>query len=405
MARIVVFYQYFCTPRGAYSTRFYEFTRRWAAAGHRVTVVTSIYDKSDLQPHGFLSRFEIEGVRVLAMNLKLSNKHGIVKRLWTFFLYSALSCWYALTLPADVVVASSGPITVGVPGLLARWLRGVPMIFEVRDLWPEGAVQLGMLRAPGAAAVARWFERLCYRGSTAVVALSPGLAEGVLQAVPSSTVVTIPNAADLEVFFPGHPVPSEIRSESDGRFVVLYAGTLGRANNGTEIVDLAAELNARQAHDVKLVVIGDGHERPEMERLARERGLANLAFLGNRPKTEVAAWHEVAGATLCGFKPVPVLATCSPNKLFDSLAAGKPVLNNTAGWMRDMLDRGGAGFSYRYGDVATAADQILSLRDDPSRRAEMGRRARLLAESEFSRDLLARRYLELLGRLTAKAAA
>src|SRR5262245_47558047 len=165
MARVLVFYQYYCTPRGSWGTRYYEFTRRWAAAGHDVTVVTSIYDKSDLIPTGFVTRFDIEGVRIIAMNLVLSNKHGILRRLWTFALFSLMSCWYALRLPADVVIASSGPITVGVPGLLAHWFRGKPLIFEVRDLWPEGAIQLGMLRRRVLQTPTRSVEHLCYRNA------------------------------------------------------------------------------------------------------------------------------------------------------------------------------------------------------------------------------------------------
>jgi len=118
-------------------------------------------------------------------------------------------------------------------------------------------------------------------------------------------------------------------------------------------------------------------------------------FLGKRPKTEVAAWHGAAALTLCLFKPFPVLATCSPNKLFDSLAAGRPVLNNTDGWIRDLLARSGAGESFPAGDAARAADLIVALRDDPGRRRAMGERARRLAETEFARDALAARFAEL----------
>ena len=398
MAKVLIFYQYYCTPKGSWGTRYYEFTRRWAAAGHDVTVVTSIYDKSDLVPTGFVTRFDIEGARILAMNLVLSNKHGTLRRVWTFLLFSLMSCWYALTLPADVVVASSGPITVGVPGLLARWLRGKPLIFEVRDLWPEGAVQTGMLRSAWVIAVARWFERLCYRQSSTVVALSPGMAEGVLRAAPGTRVVIIPNSADLDLFHPGHSVPDEVRARVAGRFVALYAGTLGRANSSTELVDIASELARRGASDVAILVLGDGFERAGMERLARERGLSNLEFLGKRPKTEVAAWHEVAALTLCLFKPYPVLATCSPNKLFDSLAAGRPVINNTAGWIRDLLERTGSGLTFVAGDAVGAAERILALRDDAVRRRTMGEHARDTAEREFARDQLAVAFAELFPR-------
>jgi glycosyltransferase involved in cell wall biosynthesis len=394
MAKVLVFYQYYCTPKGSWGTRYYEFTRRWAAAGHDVTVVTSIYDKSDLVPRGFVTRFDIEGVRVIAMNLVLSNKHGILRRLWTFALFSLMSCGYALRLPADVVIASSGPITVGVPGLLAHWLRRKPLIFEVRDLWPEGAIQLGMLRGRFTQALARWFERLCYRNANAVVALSPGMAAGVRAVEPRAHVVTIPNAADLDLFRPDI-APTAATASANGGFMVLYAGTLGRANSSTELVDIATALARRRADDVRIVVIGDGYERANMERLAAERGLANLVFLGKLPKTEVAAWHGVAAMTLCLFKPFPVLATCSPNKLFDSLAAGRPVLNNTDGWIRDLLSRTQTGESFAAGDAERAADQIVALRDDTARRRAMGERARRVAETEFARDTLARQFAEL----------
>ena len=394
MAKVLVFYQYYCTPKGSWGTRYYEFTRRWAAAGHDVTVVTSIYDKSDLVPHGFVTRFDIEGVRVIAMNLVLSNKHGILRRLWTFAMFSLMSCGYALRLPADVVIASSGPITVGVPGLLAHWLRRKPLIFEVRDLWPEGAIQLGMLRGRFTQALARWFERLCYRNANAVVALSPGMAAGVRAVEPRANVVTIPNAADLDLFRPDI-APTAATAAANGGFMVLYAGTLGRANSSTELVDIATALARRRADDVRIVVIGDGYERANMERLATERGLANLVFLGKLPKTEVAAWHGAAAMTLCLFKPFPVLATCSPNKLFDSLAAGRPVLNNTDGWIRDLLSRTQTGESFAAGDAERAADQIVALRDDAVRRRAMGQRARHVAETEFARDTLAGRFAEL----------
>ena len=394
MAKVLIFYQYYCTPNGSWGTRYYEFTRRWAASGHDVTVVTSIYDKSDLEPRGFVTHFEIEGAKIVAMNLVLSNKHGILRRLWTFLLFSLLSCWYALTLPADVVVASSGPITVGVPGLLAHWLRGKPLVFEVRDLWPAGAIETGVLRAPWAIVIARWFEKLCYRNARTVVALSPGMADGVRRAWPKACVVTIPNSADLDLFHPGLAVPDTIRAQVDGRFVVLYAGTLGRANGTLELVEIAAELERRGADRVEIVVIGDGAERAKMETLAHERGLSNLRFLGKRPKTEVAAWHEAAAITLCLFKPFPVLATCSPNKLFDSLAAGRPVVNNTDGWMREMLERTGSGLSYHAGDTREAADRILQLQNDGERRLAMGAAARATAESEFARDRLAAEFAE-----------
>src|SRR5687768_5483385 len=140
--RIVYFYQYFTTPAGSWSTRAYEFARRWVEAGHSVTVVTSVYDKSGMKPKGMIDRFEIEGIDIRVINVRLSQKHGKALRLLTYGVFAIVCCLYALCLRADVVIASSGPLTIAIPALVARYLRRRRFIFEVRDLWPEGAIQL-----------------------------------------------------------------------------------------------------------------------------------------------------------------------------------------------------------------------------------------------------------------------
>src|SRR5262249_1617506 len=154
--KVLYFYQYFTVPEGSYSTRVYEFTRRWVKAGDSVTVITSVYDRSGIKPQRMISRFNIEGIDVRMINIRLSNGHGKAFRLLTFAAYAAVASWYALTVSADVVVASPGPLTVGIPALIARFVRRRPLVFEVRDLWPEGAIQLGMLTNKLAIRLARF---------------------------------------------------------------------------------------------------------------------------------------------------------------------------------------------------------------------------------------------------------
>jgi glycosyltransferase involved in cell wall biosynthesis len=162
-----------------------------------------------------------------------------------------------------------------------------------------------------------------------------------------------------------------------------------------ELVDIAEELQRRGAGDVLLVMIGDGAERPMVEQAVRDRGLDNVLFLGQRSKTEVADWHAAAGLVLTGIKPFPVLATASPNKVFDALAAGRVVLYNTEGWLRDILVERDSGQSYPTGEVGRAVDMILALRDDPAERLRIESRARALAVEMFSRDDLAAKFAEL----------
>jgi len=141
--KILVFYQYFGTPSGSWSTRMYEFTRRWVKSGHDVTVVTAPYEKSDIKSKGFISNTNIEGVNLIVINSGDSNRDSFMKRGFNALLFSLTACKMALTEPCDVVIASSGPITIGIPALVAKWFRGKKMVFEIRDLWPMGAIELG----------------------------------------------------------------------------------------------------------------------------------------------------------------------------------------------------------------------------------------------------------------------
>ena len=393
--KILFFYQYFTTPQGSWSTRAYEFARRWVAAGDEVTVVTSVYDKSDLRPHGMVERFEIDGIDVRVINVRLSNKHGKLQRVATFFWYALVSSWFALTVPSDVVLASSGPITVGIPGLIARYLRRRPLVFEVRDLWPEGAIQLGVLRSRIMIRIARAFEGLCYRKSRAVVAASPGQAGWVSRRCPSCEVGVVPNASDNALFGEAEPLV-DLLDGLRGKKLVVYTGTLGLIDNCIQIVETAKVLADRGEDEVAIVLIGDGKERTMLEEAAIERGLANVHFLGLMPKTEVARWVRASRCMLISFLPVPVLDTVSPNKLFDAFAAGVPVVQTTQGWIKDLLNREECGITVPAGDSEAMADATLRFVRDDALRERMGRNAKRVAVERFDRGLLAEKMRKVL---------
>jgi glycosyltransferase involved in cell wall biosynthesis len=241
---------------------------------------------------------------------------------------------------------------------------------------------MGALRNPLARRLARALERFVYRRSARVIALSPGIRAGVLATgVPAERVALVPNASDLDLF---DPAP---RGRSD-RFTVSYFGTMGEAN------DLSAAVEAaRLLPEVEFVLMGEGKHRAALQRSAPE----NVAFPGAAgSKQEVAALAARSDACLTLFKDVPVLATNSPNKLFDSFAAGRPAIVNMNGWMRALVEENEAGLYVRAGDARDLAAKLEWLRDHPDEASAMGRNARALAEREFDRDQLAGRVLELL---------
>lgn len=355
-------------------------------------MVTSVYDKSDLRPDRLLWRTTIEGVDVRVINLRLSNKHGFLVRVMTFAGYALAASWYALTLPADVIIASSGPITVGIPGLAARYLRGRRLVFEVRDLWPEVAVQLGVLRGRLAIRLSRWFERRCYGAAAVVVALSEGMAEAVKRVRPETPVVTIPNASNLAQFQrpPGAAAPDRHPA------LVVYTGTLGKMDDCGQIVSAAEALQRRGRRDIRIAVLGDGMERPALERRAADLGLTNLEFRGLVTKAEVVRWLHRASCAIVTFGPAPVLGTVSPNKVFDALAAGVPIVQTTQGWLRHLLEREACGLTVPHGAAAALADAIERIVDDPAARQAMSDRAARLAAEAFEVGDLATRFREAL---------
>lgn len=393
--RILYFYQYFTVPEGSYSTRVYEFARRWAKAGDSVTVITSVYDRSGIKPQGMISRFNIEGIDVRMINIRLSNKHGVLFRLFTFLAYALLSCWYALVMPADVVIASSGPLTVGLPGLVARYLRRRPFVFEVRDLWPEGAIQLGILTNKPVIWLARQFERICYRTASRVIALSDGMADWIRQTYGVEHIEVIPNASDNELV---DSITDSVKLPewAEGKHIAIYAGALGLIDDCEQILDVASIIQKRGITDIEFVIIGSGKERVQLEEKAHGLKLEHVHFLGPMPKEDVMRWLKVATCSLFTVKDVPFLATASPNKVFDSFAARLPVVQATQGWIKELLDREQCGITVPPNDLEAMADAVYGLTRDAQMRERLAANGGRVARELFDRSLLAERMRKIL---------
>lgn len=394
--RILYFYQYFGTPKGGWSTRVYELTRRWVAEGHEVTVITSPYDKSDIETTGkLIHRLQIDGIQVIVINLKQSNQHSLLYRSFTFLGYSVLSVFYGLRWPYDIAIASSGPITVGLPALMARFLRGKPFIFEVRDLWPEGAIQLGLLRKKWLQKIAYWFEYQCYKYAKYIITCSKGMSDNITARFGFRNVAEIPNASDNEVF--GKVSPDfQLPDWAVGKKLFLYTGSLGLMDDVIQLLEAARVLMQMGRKDIAIVIAGEGRDRPFLESYAHEHVLRNIFLLGLLPKTEIANWLAFAYGTLLVFKDVEVLDTSSPNKLFDYMASGKPVIQTTQGWISDLMKEKCYGITVPPNDPEAMAAAIIKLVDHPSIANEMGTTAKWLATEVFDRDLLAGKYLEIL---------
>jgi glycosyltransferase involved in cell wall biosynthesis len=381
--RILYLHQFFVTRAGVGGTRSYEFARRFVARGHEVRIVTAAGGAGP--GTRAVDGIELVAVRGAYSDYVRATALSYPRRMLAFAGFAAAATAAALRGPRpDVVYATSPPLTMALPALAVAAVRRVPLVWEVRDLWPEAPIQMGALRNPLLRRAARALERFVYRRSARLIALSPGIRDGMVAAgAPAERVTLVPNAADLDLFRPAAPPE---------RFRVSYFGTMGEANDLTAAIEAA-----RLLPDVEFLLVGDGKRRAELERSAPP----NVVFTGPASgKEEVAELASRSSACLTLFKDVPVLATNSPNKLFDTFAAGRPAIVNMDGWMRELVERNEAGLYVRAGDAAQLAERIAWLRGHPEEAERMGRNARVLAEREFDRDELAGRALAVLEEAT-----
>lgn len=385
--KIVYFYQYFSTPKGSWGTRVYEFTKRWVGLGHDVTVVTSVYSKSDLKATKFIENQVIDGIKLKIININIDNRQNIAKRVWTFFLYMIVSCWYALTLKADVIIASSGPITVGLPGLLARYLRGRKFVFEVRDLWPEGSIELKIIRNKFLIKLSYWFERVCYKAASHIIVLSPGMKHNIYNRFGYNKITSVTNAANIELF--STPVMNPDLHGLKEKKYALYTGNIGMVNNSSWLFEAAKILQVNGRTDINIVLVGEGQLKQTLKERIVKEGVNNFVILDPLPKRELVAIIQNAFVSLVPLKGLKVLDTSSPNKFFESLAAGVPVIQTTGGWMKDFLDRYNIGFTVDPDNPIELADLLLRLSDNYDMLLSMGQKAKEIASKEFNKDILA----------------
>ncbi len=385
--KILYFYQYFGTPSGSWSSRVYELTRRWVREGHEVTVVTSPYEKSDISAVGFITRIDIEGVKLIVINSPDSNRQGVLRRGFNALRYSLVSIWYALTLNYEVVISSSGPITVAIPGLIGKLIRAKKFVFEIRDLWPQGGVELGKIKNKWVIKFAYGFEALCYRHSKFVVACSLGMEHSVNTRFPSVRTIVIPNAADTTLFSPNGFKPQDFSKQKIKYYI--YTGSLGLMDDAAQFIR-AIEFIKRD--DIRLIIIGAGAEKEKLEKLSFDFK-NKVVFLGLLPKKELVSYLQDAYAAIVTFIDKPVVQTSSPNKMFDALAAGLPVIQNTTGWIKKLIEEEHCGINVKQNCPQCFAKAFEYLAENPDIRNEMAKNSYNLAVSRFNIENEAKIYL------------
>jgi glycosyltransferase involved in cell wall biosynthesis len=345
------------------------------------------------------------GIQVFQAPIVYSQKLSFARRILAFARYVPWAIRTGCRQPRpDVVYASSTPLTVGEIGRRVARHHRIPFIFEVRDLWPEVPIALGVLKNPLLQWAARRMARKCYRAAAQIVALSPDIKNGILRwGVEETKVSVVPNCSDPELFG-GAQDRAAVRRQfgwKEEELVCIHPGAMGIVNGLDALVDCGKALDAQGGANIRIALVGSGALRSHLETRIREEGVQSVSIHDAVCKKEMPALLAAADIGLVTVAAKPGLEANSANKFFDFLAAGLPVVINYGGWQAQVLRESGAGRAAPAGDAEALARILIGLRDDLAVRQQMGRAARRLAVDRYDRGKLVGEIEDVLRRAVA----
>ena len=404
---VLLIHQTFASPDQAGGTRHYELAQNLVREGHRFTIVTS--DLSYLTGKRFVAREDLEtektqsGVRVLRAYTYPSLHRSFFWRVVSFLSFMFTSVNMALKAgPVDLVMGTSPPIFQCLSAWVVGLIRRRPFLLEIRDLWPEFAIDIGVLKNPWLIRLSRWLERFLYARANHILVNSPAYKEYLIKkGVAEEKITLIPNGVDPGMFDPdarGEQVRQALGL--NGHFVITYAGALGLANDIETILGAADRL--RNEPRIHFLLVGDGKERVNLESLADKLRLPNITFMGSRPKSEMREILAASDACVATLKDIPMFRTTYPNKVFDYMAAGRPIVLAIDGVIREVVEAAQAGVCVSPGDPQAIAEAVRYIFDHGEERDLMSHRGRVYVERYFNRADQSRQFVDLLEKLVAR---
>lgn len=395
--KILYFHQHFSTPKGSAGIRSYAMAQSLIRNGHQVTMVCGSFGAGQTgltQPFNKgMRRGMVDGIDIIEFELPYSNALSFLKRILIFLSFAFKSIKVALTEQYDVVFATTTPLTAGIPGIFAKWFRRKPFVFEVRDLWPELPKAMGVIKNPIVLWMMSVLEWTSYHSADRLVGLSPGIVDGIIKrGIAPEKVASIPNGCDLDIFASEHQAwrPEGVQPTD---LMAIFTGTHGLANGLNAVLDAAVELKHRQRTDIKLVLVGDGMQKKALLERATELQLDNVIFHDPVNKAKLAGLMASADIGLQILANVPAFYYgTSPNKFFDYISAGLPVLNNYPGWLAELITKEQCGFAVPPENPQAFADALEQAANQREQLIEMGRNSQQVAKEQFNRSILSQKF-------------
>jgi len=389
--KILLIHQAFVGPNEAGGTRHYEFARHLIQQGHEFTIVASslsyLTGQRTVESNRLVQEQNIDGVRVLRAYTYPSLHKSFVWRIISFISFMFTSIWAGLRAgPVDLVMGTSPPIFQAVSAWIVALLKRRPFLLEVRDLWPEFAIDMGVLKNPLLIRLSRWLESFLYARATHIVVNSPAYRTYLIEkGVSPEKVTLIANGVDTTAFLPradGKAIRNRYRL--DGKFLVTYAGALGLANDIGTLLGAAHRL--RDETGIHFLLVGDGKERDHLEAQAKSLHLTNVTFAGPHSKAVMPEFLAASDVCVATLQNIPMFRTTYPNKVFDYMAAGRPTVLAIDGVIREVVETANGGVFVPPGNIEALANAILKLSQDREHAQAMGEAARAYVVENFDRQ-------------------
>lgn len=406
--RILYLSQYFPPEVGATQTRAYEMAIGLIKAGHHVTMISEVPNHpSGIIPPAYkgkaFERANLDGIEVIRIWVKTSTKKNMYNRLafyLSYMIHSTLAGTVLVKRPYDLIYVTSPPLFVGGAGLALSFIHHVPMVFEVRDLWPESAFALGEIKSPKAFKLATRLEEACYQRAKAIVVVTQGMLNHLIQRrIPAYKFAFIPNGANVDLFQfrPEGRARIRITFGLQNKFVAIYAGIHGVAQGLETVIETAHKL--RNDPEIHFLMVGDGPKKEEIVDLASQYRLSNLTFLPGQPREMIVDYLSAADVALIPLRNLDLFKSAVPSKIFDSWACQRPIVLNVDGEARSVLQQANGGLFSPPGDSDLMAKALLDLKKNPLLNETMGRNGRTFTERYYSRQAQADQLAQLLERI------
>lgn len=415
--RILLIHQYFLEKDDGGGSRFNEMSRVWEGKGNEVTVLAGmVHYNTGKKRERYKGKFTFkdqysEKTTVLRCHVSEAYNVNFLGRLWAYFSFVFSSTYAGLFKTKgkfDVILVTSPPLFVGITAYVLSIFKRIPFVFEVRDLWPESAIDTGVLQNKFIIKLAYWFEAFMYRKAKLVNVLTPAFRDKLVneKGVPSEKVIFIPNAADFSIsdkILESNFNRDAFRKEHglEGKTVITYVGAHGVANHLIQVVDTAEIL--KDDPKVLFQLIGSGMQKDMLKEEVKKRGLRNVKFVDPVPKTEVFKYILASEFGTSVLKKVDTFKTIYSNKTFDYMACKRPILMVIDGVSRKLVEDAKAGV---YVEPENPADFSQKIKDyakksDEEMKAE-GESGYKFAKAHFDRDVLAENYLNSLSAVASK---